>query len=191
MAKMALNWFDRLRIERTVWTLDTYLQSLPGRSRRTIRREIRTNLRVAAAEVGSARAIHRLGNLRRLAADYLEGEYGEGRARPSWLKALFWVLSAEMVLLALAFASHSAFIAGVEATDPHPDGTYTWHSMEWLGVTGDVRYAGGDPAGFSISLSASMLLYLLLALVLGGRLWRLPAAWWRARQRDRQLADAR
>jgi hypothetical protein len=174
-------WRDRLRIERTVWTLDAYVQDLPGRSRRAIRREMRANLRAAAEEVGSEQAIRRLGNLRRLAADYLDAEYGDG-PRPHWGKAVFWVVAVEVVILGLLLAGHSAFIAGIEAADPRPDGTYNWHGLSALGVGGTVSYEDGAFAGIGIWFTQWFLLYLLGATVLGGRLWRLPRAWWRSRR---------
>jgi hypothetical protein len=184
-------WMDRLRIERAVWTLDALVQDLPGQSRKAIRREMRANLRAAAVDVGAAQAVRSLGNLRRLAVGYLDAEYGEDRPRPHWRKATFWVLAVEITLLLLAFAGHSSFVAGVEAADPRPDGTYTWDGLTFLGVEGDVTYEAGTVSSFSITLSLVMLLYLLAALVLGGRLWRLPGAWWRRRQRDRSAADLR
>jgi hypothetical protein len=103
---------------------------------------------------------------------------------------MFWTLAVESVLLGLAFVGHSAFIGGVQAANPRPSGTYTWHSLQLLGIGGDVTYDARGVASFSLSFSLWMLLYLLAALMLGGRLWRLPAAWWRARRRDQPVADA-
>lgn len=185
-----VTWIDRLRIERAVWTLDVLVQGLPGRTRKAIRQEMRANLRAATNEVGAAQAVRRLGSLRRLATDYLEAEYGQGRPRPRWLSAMFWVLAVEIVLLGFTFVGHSAFVAGVEAANPHPSGTYSWNSLQLLGVEGDVTYDDRGFAGAGLSFSVWMLLYLLAAMILGGRLWRLPAAWWRARRRDQPVADA-
>jgi hypothetical protein len=182
-----LSWLDRLRIERAIWTLDAHVQNLPGRSRKAIRREIRANLRAATAEVGSAQAIRQLGNLRRLAADYLDAEYGDG-SRPHWGKAVFWVLAVEAVLLGLLLAGLSAFIAGVEAANPAPSGTYNWDGLSALGIGGTVSYEDGAFAGISLGFTQWFLCYLLAAVVLGGRLWRLPRAWWRSRRRQR-LSD--
>ena len=70
-----LIWTDRLRIERRVWTLNTYLQTLPRRSQLAKRRELRVNLRAAAADVGTKEALRRLGNVRTIAADYISAEY--------------------------------------------------------------------------------------------------------------------
>src|SRR5690606_2763511 len=108
-----LTRLDRLRIEWTVWTLDTLVQSLPGRTRKAIRREMRTNLRAAATEVGAAQAVARLGSLRRLAADYLEAEYGQDGPRPRWLRGVFWALAVEAVLLGFTHVGLTAFSAGV------------------------------------------------------------------------------
>ena len=68
--------------------------------------------------------------------------------------------------------------------------TYTWHSLLLLGFGGDVTYDDRGVASFSLSFSLWMLFYLLAALILGGRLWRLPAAWWRARRRDQPVSGA-
>jgi len=71
-----LIWTDRLRIERAVWTLNSYLQTLPWRSQVSKRRELRVNLRAASADVGTKEALRRLGNVRTMAADYIIAEYG-------------------------------------------------------------------------------------------------------------------
>ena len=87
---------DRLRIERTVWTLDALLGDLPQRSRVAKRREMRANLAEAAADVGTVEAIRRLGPLRPLAGEYLAAEYGEGRPHPRWVAAIYWTVLAEL-----------------------------------------------------------------------------------------------
>ena len=46
-------WFDRLRIERVVWTLDQRLYDLPRAVRIAHRRELRENLLTAARDVGT------------------------------------------------------------------------------------------------------------------------------------------
>ena len=85
-----LIWTDRLRIERAVWTLNSYLQNLPWRSQVAKRRELRVNLRAASADVGTKEALRRLGNVRTIAADYIIGEYGG--PTPSWWAATFVLL---------------------------------------------------------------------------------------------------
>jgi hypothetical protein len=177
-----MNLIDRARIERTVWTLDTYVQVLPGRTRRAIRQELRANLVAGAADGGAREAIRRLGSLRRLAVDYVDNEYGD-RPRPRWLHGALWTLTVEIVIMALAFVGHDGFRAGIEAANPRPDGDFTWTGLSVLGIGGDATYVDGRLDRFGLTFALWNLAYLLAALVLGGRLWRLPGAWWRARRR--------
>jgi hypothetical protein len=182
-------WIDRLRITRAVWTLNVLVQDLPAKTRKAIRNELRVNLWAAANEVGAAQAVRRIGNLRRLATDYLEAEYGQS-PRPRWVSAMFWMMAVHAMLLGLGFVGLDAFITGVEAANTHPSGTYTWDKLQLLGFGADVTFDDQGFSGYSITFSAWGLLYLLAALVVGGRLWRLPAAWRRARRRKQLVVDA-
>ena len=67
-----VTWIDRLRIERVVWALDQRLYDLPRKSRIAKRREVRANLRTAAADIGTANALRNIGNSRQLAGEYLD-----------------------------------------------------------------------------------------------------------------------
>ena len=71
---------DRVRIERVLWTVDFLIHDIRTRGRRTIRRELRTNLRAAAQEKGAGAAIRQLGPLRVLA---------RGTSTPSTARAPF------------------------------------------------------------------------------------------------------
>lgn len=184
-----LTLIDRLRIARAVWTVDTYLQSLPSRSRRAIRRELRTNLRSSAAEVGAREAIRGLGSLRRLSLDYLEAEYGEGRPRAEFLKGLFWATAVDGMLLTGMVVGFESFIAGLEAGRPDP-GTYTWSVGKVFGVTGDVTYDEVGYSGFSASASALFFAYSLIAFLIGSRIWRVVQVWWRRVRNDRVARQA-
>jgi hypothetical protein len=173
---------DRLRIEWALWRLNAHLQDLPARTRRAVRRELRANLRGSAAELGAAAAIERLGNLHKLAIGYLEAEYAD-RPQPRWLIGLCWALAVELVILCSAFVGQFAFMDGVEAGNAHPNGTFVWNGLAFLGVGGDVTYTGGEPTSFGLSLNLWMLVYPLAAFVIGGRLWRLAPAWRRSARR--------
>jgi hypothetical protein len=167
---------DRIRLERAIWTLDTLIQFVPGKARKAIRTELRANLRAAAIEVGAAKAVSDLGNLRRLALEYLSLEYGEGRPRPTWLKATFWACASAFLLEFLTFAGLDGYAAGVEAAAPHPLGTYTWHGMLLFGGNGFVTYTDHGQTAIGIEGSSwSILAWLaipLVAALLGGRMWR-------------------
>src|SRR5476649_318974 len=121
-----LIWTDRLSIERRVWTLNTYLQTLPRRSQLAKRRELRVNLRAASADVGTKEALRRLGNVRTMAADYINAEYGG--PRPSWWAAIC-VFPAFWVMFWWSSSRIDAFKGGVIAANPHATGLFHWHGV--------------------------------------------------------------
>jgi len=86
------NVFDRLRIERYVWSVDQQIYDLPRASRIAKRRELRGNILSAAADVGTTAALRGLGPTRRLALDYLAAEFDD-QPRPSWVAAAYVGLS--------------------------------------------------------------------------------------------------
>ncbi|CAO5235196.1 hypothetical protein [Frankia sp. AgKG'84/4] len=174
---------DRARIERAVWTMDTRLADLPRRSRINKRRELRDNLRLAAADVGAGRAVHQLGDLRTLADDYLAAEYGEHKRRPSWTVAALTILLVEVVMTLLVHVGRSAFHAGITATNPQATGVYRWHGIRYLVSDETFTYTHG--AHTSVGGAWTPLVYMIMlgGAVVTGRLWRLNAAWRRQRRR--------
>jgi hypothetical protein len=185
MAEMTqtLSRLDRLRIERAVWTLDSHLQDLPWRSRVAKRREMRDNLHAAAADVGAAEALRRLGNVRRLAAEYLTAEYGEWRRRPSGLAGLAFLLLAYVVLDVLQAAGTAAFTAGVAAAGPRPVGTFHWNGVAYLLDDATLTFDGGASTVVGGAWTPLVYLCLIAGFVLTGRLWRLLPAWRRRQAR--------
>ncbi len=167
---------DRLRIERAVWTLDARLQDLPQKSRVAKRRELRQNLRAAAAEIGARQAVRQLGDLRVVAADYLAAEYGDVGRRPSWTAAAIWIAAVDLVMMLIDHVTSSAFRAGVTAARDHPTGTFHWDGVPLLTHDGAVTYVGGSYS--SVGGSWTVWVYLLMfgGAVLAGRLWRLVPA---------------
>lgn len=176
-----LTFPDRLRIERAVWTLDGRLQDLPRTSRVAKRRELRDNLRAAAADVGAAEAVRRLGDLRRLAAEYLGAEYGQWEPRPSWLAGLGFFVSTYVVLTVLLDVGKSAFTSGVAAADPSATGTFVWNGIAYVLQPVTFTFADGTatPQGGLHGGAWTPLVYLFLFVgtVLAGRLWRALPVW--------------
>src|SRR5690349_3595231 len=86
-----LTAFDRLRIERFVWSLDQQLYDLPRRSRIDKRREVRANLLEAAADRGAGEALRGIGSSTTLARKYLGAEFGD-RPRHSWVAAAYFAV---------------------------------------------------------------------------------------------------
>lgn len=168
---------DRLRIEHVVWSVDGRLQDLPRKSRIEKRVELRDNLRAAASEVGTTEALRSLGDIRRLAAEYIAAEYGDGGRRPSWIAGVTAFAVVYLVLAWLLEAGVSAFRAGVIASDRNATGTFTWHGIPHL--LDDVTFKFVDGHSTSVGGAWTPLTYAILfvVVVLAGRFWRLVPAW--------------
>ena len=183
----SLTRIDRLRIERTVWDFNFLLINLPKRSRVAKRREMRANLHAAADDVGTAEALRGLGNLRRLAAEYLAAEYGEHGPRPTYWKGITWMVLLLPVMFALEDLGKWSFLDGVRAI-PHATGVFHYTGLKFLGLDFMYTFVDGrnTAAGWSQSVTGLELIYLLAAFVLGARPWRLLAPWrsWRLRRAD-------
>ena len=176
-----LTWFDRLRIERVVWTLDQRLYDLPHRARVAHRRELRQNLLTAARDVGVGAALRNLGTSSQLAAAYLASEFGD-RPRHSWTAAAVWAATSMLVATAILADAANGFAAGITAGSPHVTGTFQWGGLSVLqdtvtctAVNGHTTVTGGGLSvlGWALGLGIAVLI---------GRLWRAPASW-RARTR--------
>jgi hypothetical protein len=166
---------DRLRIERVMWAVDLLIYDIRTGRRRTIRGDLRANLRAAAREVGVGAAIRQLGPLRRLARGFVDAEYGPEARRPRWMGAIRWGFVCGLVIEACSLAGFSAFVAGVSAADPSAHGTFVWNQLSALGLGSlEVTFAHGQAIFFQGSLLPwTCVLYVAAAVVLGGRLWRL------------------
>jgi hypothetical protein len=183
-----LSLMDRLRIERVVWTVDAYVQSLPGRSRQAVRRELRANLHRSTAELGASEAIQGLGDLRRLGREYLDAEYGH-RPRPHVLHGVLVALAIEAMIVVALIGGFQSFLAGLESGGPPAPGTYVWNSLTALGLSGEVTYDANGVSAFSFMVAGIAPLYVLVGFVVGSRLWRLVPAWLR-RVRGRRTSSA-
>lgn len=161
----------RLRIESAVKRLDWQLQGrVPRNRRREIRRELRANLAAAAEEVGTHEALRRLGDVRDLAAEYLEYETGRLRIRAGLLAAAVMVVFLEILGLALLESFRTGFEAG--------GGSGSWRYSLW---PYSIEGTTGARDTWSISIAWSGLVGLpLLAFLVWSRSWRLLA------RRDRQ-----
>lgn len=175
-----LTWIDRLRIERVVWSLDQRLYDLPSKSRVAKRREVRENLRAAAADIGTAAALRNIGNSRRLAAEYRAAEFGD-EARPSWIAAGVFFLTAQLFFTAFLSEAAQAFGAGIQAANPGATGTFAWSGISY--VQAPVTYTFVHGQGSSVGGAWTPLAWALwaVATVLVGRLWRVVPLWRRRR----------
>lgn len=163
-----MNVADRFRVEWTVLSYDWWLdlRGAPGRRRRELRRELRTNLQDASGHVGAAAAVRSLGSTRAMAADALPTD----PTRPRWTAGAQAGVAAFTVVLLLQFLAATAWLDGAMAAEP--DGR----------VTGSIRLAPGSAmeysplsTGFSMSFAPGWgaLAVGLGVLVLVARPWRL------------------
>jgi hypothetical protein len=167
-----IGWWNRLRIERLVWSLDQRLYDLPRASRIATRREVRANLLEAARDVGAAEALRRVGGSRQLAQQYLTAEFGEG-PRHSWI-ATAYVAGLLPMLFNYVFGEIAeAYQAGVAAADPSATGTFTWRGISYLQSPITVVLADGHASHSGGAWTPLTYLLWLLATIAAGRLWRL------------------
>jgi hypothetical protein len=165
---------DRLIIERAVWSVDYLVQDLPWRSRVSKRRELRQDLRTAAAEVGARTAVDGLGDLRRLAQDYLAAEYGDPTQRPHWNAAAAWLVLSTAVMMLIDHVANTAFRAGVAAGGAHPTGVLTWGGIPHLLDRGTFTYGDdGHVTRLGGAWTPWVYVVILGGAVLIGRLWRM------------------
>ncbi|MDX6254194.1 MAG: hypothetical protein QOJ11_528 [Frankiales bacterium] len=184
-----LSRLDRLRIERAVWTLDYRVQDLPRATRIGKRRELRHDLRAAAADVGARQAVARLGDLRQLALGYLAAEYGELARRPSWTAAALWIAVVDLVALAIGSIGEAAFRSGVTAASPHVTATLHWHGVRFL--VSDATFSFVDGRATSVGGAFTPLVYVVMlgGAVVAGRLWRISVRGRRLHWRQRTLSS--
>src|ERR1035438_5533015 len=136
-----LTWTERIRVERAVWTLDTYLQNLPRKSRIAKRRELRVNLRAASADVGANEALRRLGNVRSIAAEYVLAEFGG--PGPSWTVAMCVMLPGFAFMFWLSNARIDAFRSGAIAANPHLTGIFHLSGVGYILANDTFTFANG------------------------------------------------
>lgn len=180
----ALPIADRARITTALWHLDLLMWDLPRNARRANLAELRANLTAAAAEHGARAAVRQLGDLRRVADDYLEAEYGDHGRRPRWRTGMYWALYLDAVILTAGVIGFMSFLDGVlAAAGPGTSGTYPLPGyMNVFGFTGEVTVDGGEFGGFVFGASLWILVLPLLVFLVGSRAWRAWPAWRRHRR---------
>jgi hypothetical protein len=174
-----MNWFDRLRIERVVWTLDSLLIDLPRASRIEKRRDVRRNLVAAAEHVGTGEALRQLGSPSQLAHDYLAAEFDD-RPRHSWMAAAMFAATTLLVATALFSEAAFGFGAGVTAVNPRATGTFTWDGIAYLQNTVTYTFEDGVSSFVGGGFAPVFWVVWVVGAVLVGRLWRVVARWRRS-----------
>jgi hypothetical protein len=174
----ALSISDRARITAALWRLDVLMWDLPRRARRANLAELRANLTAAAADLGARAAVRQLGDLRSVADDYLDAEYGDVRRRPRWRTGMYWALCLDAVMFTAGLIGFLSFMDGVlAAAGPGTNGTYQLPGyINAFGFTGEISVDGGEFGGFVFGASLWILILPLAVFLVGSRAWRaLPA----------------
>ena len=171
---LTLTWKDRMRIERAVWTLDSYLRNLPPKSRTAKRRELRVTLRAGSADVGADEALRRLGNIRTMATEFLVTEYGG--AGPSWIVSTYFLIAAFFFMFWFLNARIDAFRAGAIAANHHLTGTFHLPGVANVFTHATFIFINGKATEIGGTLLPLVYVCIFALAVLVGRLWRaIPA----------------
>lgn len=159
---------DRLRRDWYLLRLEWALQDYPHKALSRLKRDLRTELTLAAQDVGMRRAVADLGHPRALAERYVDEL---GRRLPRWTAG---ALAAGLVLgvLAYLFLAYSmgtldtlAELGGGSVTRYPFGAETTWSSTEVGGISVATRP--------SVAGTVFVLGVTVVAFVLGARVWRL------------------
>jgi len=170
---------DRLRREWYVTKVDVLAQDVPGGFRKERRRELRSDLASAAADVGMSQAVSDLGPASALAHQL---KLAEGRKLPHW-----WT---GVIVWAILLYAHGGMVAAMtygllESADQlHGDRTVTVHAT-WLGTT--VTVSQGEKMLSTAEGSIFTIAVLALISLAAARAWRYRPAWLQKR-RAREFA---
>lgn len=157
-----LSLSDRWNRFRYLQSVELWLDAMPGRRRRAVLKELRSNLQVAAAEVGMAAALDDLGRPRSLARSYLDEEPG---SRPRWSQgALAAGLLVGGWLYATMFYTMGLVDALRSAGATHATGSF-------LGTEVSVIATAEEISGRFAGVPWAVLLTAVLVFLLVGRAW--------------------
>lgn len=172
---------DRIRRDWYVFKVDFHAQDVPGGYRKGRRRELRSDLTSAAADVGMSQALKDLGPAPALAHQFL---LAEGRKLPHVWTGMITFAVILFAWVGMAMATASALANAAEQLGG--GSTVTVHAA-WLGATVTVSHGArllSGSMGFSLLTVAVMIVVSLLA----ARIWRYRPAWLQQRQASKALS---
>ncbi len=157
---------DRLRIESAILRYDFWLEmrGVRGSRRRDLRRELRTNLTEAGADVGTTRALFGIGSPKELAYAATDTD----PSRPRWSQGALWAALVFGIVTFGCMFTAIAFTAGVEAGGATGQ-TVHGFVFPWFGVDYSARvepgrsYAAGAGGVGTYFLGLPLLTFLLVA----------------------------
>lgn len=169
---------DRLRRDWYVTKVDFLAQDVPSGFRKERRRELRSDLASAAADVGMTQAVSDLGPASVLAHQL---KLAEGRKLPHWWTGVItWVI---MLYAWIGMILATAFSLVEAAAQLRGDRTVTVHA-NWLGTTVTVTH-GERVLSAAVEGSGLTLVVLILISLVVARAWRYRPAWLQKRRASR------
>lgn len=166
---------DRIRIEHAVQRYDFWLdmRGVAMRRRRELRRELRTNLAEASADVGMTRALFGIGSPKELAHAATESD----PSRPRWGQGALAAALVLGVVVCTCMYTATVFAAGVEASGMTGE-TVRGFVFPWYGVEFSARV---EPGRGGLATGAANVQYYfiglpLLTFLLVTQPWRLLRA---------------
>lgn len=144
--------------------VEFYLDSVPGKRRRAILRDLRENLTAAAADVGMPQAIDDLGTPRQLAGNYLDAEPKGG---PRWSAGGVTALA----VICLVWLSQASFVLGALGALESTGGGHA--ELSFLGMPMGVTFTGDEiSAEWSYAIVPWLAIF-AVAFLIGARFWRI------------------
>ena len=175
---------DRLRRDWYVSKVDFLAQDVPSGYRKARRRELRSDLVAAAADVGMAQAVHDLGPASALAHQL---KLAEGRKLPHIWTGVF---ASTVVFYAWAGMIMATTYGLIEATDQLGGSRAVTVHASWLGTTTTItngpHVLSGQLDPSSLTIAVVVVVFLLAA-----RAWRYRPAWLQQRLAARTASAPR
>lgn len=165
-----MNVIDRVRIWHAVQRYDMWLElrGVRHRDRKVLRTELRTNLRDAAADIGTTRALFGIGSPRELAYAVTDVDPG----RPRWYLGLLWAgLTFAATLSAVVWTSlvflEGVLASGVTGREVHGS------VFPWVGARFTARNDAGAGLSFGVENPWQVVAVPLVVFLLVAQPWRL------------------
>jgi hypothetical protein len=172
---------DQARREWYITKVDFLAQDVPGGYRKGMRRELRSDLGAAAADVGMSQAVRNLGPAAVLAQQL---KLAEGRKLPHpWTGVItFVILFYSWIGMLMATVNALTAAAAQLATDR----TVTVHAA-WLGSTVSVTH--GEQLSGGVEFSVVTVAVMVIVPLIAARAWRYSPVWLQRRLATNRAGD--
>lgn len=157
-----MNLLDRSRIERAVFTYDSWLEAhgVRAKRRRDLRRELRANLFDAADQHGARQAVEALGSLRSMASEVAASD----ATHPRWSAGAVAAATAFAAVSVLGFLAGAWWVDGARAVGPNE--SVSGSLFLFPGSMVEYRSIAGEGFSFEVGIGPGPFVIAGLAFVL-------------------------